>query len=241
IVLSRSERLSNIFPLPLLTLTRLTMTPRLARNQINRVLRRKNKLSLPIYKKKSLGVRKYLKKLIGGGRVVDRSMEAASSDSWAISFLSWTNVVERTNSEICAAEFASWTIFDADFGDEEFLGECMRLFWVWTWICEQEAIEDTEKTDETVESEDEEEGLVVLPAKPECPLARLVAQIIAKMIADSFARESETEVDSSNSATTVSLPSGWDAVSARLSTSSVFNLFSDRVVTPIPSLFSIDP
>ncbi|GMR58846.1 hypothetical protein PMAYCL1PPCAC_29041, partial [Pristionchus mayeri] len=56
------------------------------------------------------------------------------------------------------------------------------------------------------------------------------------------ALEAEREMDPPNSlVSTVSLRSGWDAVSARLSTSSIFNLFSDRVITPLPSLFSIDP
>ncbi|KAF8357633.1 hypothetical protein PRIPAC_92628 [Pristionchus pacificus] len=47
-------------------------------------------------------------------------------------------IVEMTTSEICAAEFADWTIFDADFGDDD-LGECMRLYNVWLWCAEEDA------------------------------------------------------------------------------------------------------
>ncbi|GMR57934.1 hypothetical protein PMAYCL1PPCAC_28129 [Pristionchus mayeri] len=36
-----------------------------------------------------------------------------------------------SNSEICAAEFADWTLFDADLGNDFFLEECMALFSEW--------------------------------------------------------------------------------------------------------------
>ncbi|GMS79871.1 hypothetical protein PENTCL1PPCAC_2046, partial [Pristionchus entomophagus] len=147
IVLSRSEPLPILFS-PLLTPTRLTMTPRLARNQLNRVtIRRRNIASgAGIYKRRSGGMTKYLQKLMGPTRVAHPSIAASPASSWICTSdgSSWTNlkIVEMTNSEICTNEFADWTIFDeydqCDLGNDVFLGECMRLLSVWEWCATME-------------------------------------------------------------------------------------------------------
>ncbi|GMS91619.1 hypothetical protein PENTCL1PPCAC_13794, partial [Pristionchus entomophagus] len=150
IVLSRSELLSPFSPPPLLTPTRLNMTPRLTRNQLNRVaIRRRNIASVA---GRSGGMNKYLKKLMGPTRVDQPSIADRPASSWICTSdgSSWTNlkIVEMTNSEICANEFADWTIFDeydqCDLGNDVFLGECMRLLSVWQWCAMME--EDSESS-----------------------------------------------------------------------------------------------
>ncbi|KAF8383110.1 hypothetical protein PRIPAC_72252 [Pristionchus pacificus] len=140
------------------------MTRRMARNKKNSETIRRRKFSgMGLYKRRSVGMKKYLMIQIQGRRSPQLSIKAAPVSSWICTNTSWTNMktVDMTTFEF-SSESASSPIFE-DFGNDEFLGECMLVYNVWIWVMEQ-----SDCDLETTYSDDEDYATVYSNCNTSC-------------------------------------------------------------------------
>ncbi|GMT15148.1 hypothetical protein PFISCL1PPCAC_6445, partial [Pristionchus fissidentatus] len=228
----------------LLTSTQLTMTPNLRGTG------------------KKENILQYFKKLL-----VRKSIDAPNP--WVVTSTSWTNVkmAKATQSQICSAEFSSWTLFEKpDFEDDHFLAECFELFCRWTFSAEFGPFFCTiPSSDEKRMDEPDTQDSLLMAALLSCtdlllpPSANLLSHLscpdlVMNTPASLLFKKHDiltlpsppqwllesAEKDPPNSlVSTVSLPSDLDSLPDNQLSS--FNLFSHHDIFPVPSIFNIDP
>ncbi|KAF8383501.1 hypothetical protein PRIPAC_72643 [Pristionchus pacificus] len=201
------------------------MTLPLPRNQKNRVAIRRKKIGL--LKRRNVGAKKNLT------RRGSQLAIAGPVSSWICTSPSWSNVVGTRRS----------IPFDTVEDIWEELEEGMRLFSEWTTVYE----DDDEEVMMEPETHDSLLMAALLSTKEQlpspsvgrflsCPDLLMDSLSVLCHCLDEITRRPTVaiplpwtmEMDPPNSlVSTVSLPSNWDAVSARVSSSSIFNLFSD--------------